>query len=344
MRPVVTAEPPSDSPDSAPRPSIARAWDRFFFRPADPSPLALVRIAVGALCLWNFAVLGLDLQDWLGPQGWADPEAVAALAGSGAWSFWLGLPSGMLWPAYIGCLLILALFTIGLGSRVTAVLAWVVVVSTNRRAPVMLFGFDNIVATWTLYLAASGASGGAFSVDRLWSRRRSGAEGPPPPSIAANLGLRLIQLHLCLIYASAGLAKLQGVPWWDGSAVGMLIGNSEFRTFDLGFLAGSPGLLQFATHATVGLEVLYPILIWLPGWRPWVLAMATLMHLGIALGMGLTEFSLAMLAGNLALVPPRWFRDRKVRESNAEGRGSRGENRTRSAKLRPLRVPPRSNP
>ena len=34
-------------------------------------------------------------------------------------------------------------------------LAWVIVVSTVRRVPVALFGFDQIVSTWTLYLAVT---------------------------------------------------------------------------------------------------------------------------------------------------------------------------------------------
>ena len=44
-------------------------------------------------------------------------------------------------------MVVLALFTVGLFSRVTAVLAWVIVVSTVRRAPVTVFGFDQIVST-----------------------------------------------------------------------------------------------------------------------------------------------------------------------------------------------------
>ena len=255
--------------------------------------------------LWDLAILGLDLASWLGPNGWADPSAVLQLRAPGAWSVFDWLPVGAIWPVYLACLAVATLLTLGLASRTSAVLGWVVLVSIARRAPVMLFGFDQILVTWLLYLAVTGASGQAYALDRLWAGRRSVVVRPPTATISANLGLRLVQLHLCLIYATAGLAKLQGIPWWDGSAVGMLLGNSEFRAFDLGFLAALPGLLQFATHATVGLEVSYAILIWLPGWRPWVLAAAVAMHLGIALGMGLTEFSLAMLAGNLAFLKVR---------------------------------------
>ena len=64
----------------------------------------------------------------------------------------------------------LALFTVGLWSRVTAVLAWAIVVSTARRAPAALYGFDQIISTWLLYLAATGASGQAVSLDRFLAR------------------------------------------------------------------------------------------------------------------------------------------------------------------------------
>lgn len=290
------------------RPAAVRAWDRFFFTPADPTPLALVRIAVGLLLLWSFGWLGTELSSWLGPNGWADPALVEATMPPSAWSFWLWLPSWLITPVFaLGLLAVLAL-TVGLGSPVAAVLTWLLVIGTNRRIPVIFFGFDGVMAMWTFYLAVTGACGQALSVDR-WLGLRTGRlpAGPPVPTVAANLSLRLIQLYLCLIYASAGLAKLQGTPWWDGSAVAMLLGNSEFRPFDLTGLASYPELLQLATHGTIALELLYPSLIWNRGWRPWLLAGAVGMHLAIALSMGLTVFSFAMIAGNLAFVPPAWL-------------------------------------
>ena len=142
------------------------AWVQFFFTPADPTPLGLVRVVVGALLFWNVAVLGLDLHDYLGSEGWIGPEAVRqylAEQSPWAWSFWLWVPDRWLPVAWAGCLVVTALFTVGLGTRVTAVLAWAIAVSTVRRAPVALFGFDHMVATWVFYLAAFGASGQAVS-------------------------------------------------------------------------------------------------------------------------------------------------------------------------------------
>jgi hypothetical protein len=298
--------------------SAVGAWDRFFFRPADPTPLGLIRAATGALLLWSLGVVGLDLRGFLGSDGWADPEVVRQTMGHAAWSFWLWMPDAALWPTWAACMVVLLLFTLGYKSRVTAPLAWAIAVSTNRRVPVMLFGFDSIVATWAFYLAVTGASGQAFSLDRLLAARRRarGAAkgpggpdcGPPAPTVSANLALRLIQLNLCLIYAVAGLAKLRGDAWWDGRAFGMLLGNSEFRPFDLSWLVAYPMLVSLGTHATIALELLYPVLVWGRGLRPWVLAITAVMHVGIILTLGLLEFSLVMLAANLAFVPGDWLR------------------------------------
>lgn len=301
------------------------AWDRFAFAPADPTPLGVVRVATGALAFWSVFVYGLDLHAYLGPEGWMSPASVRRIfAGRPyVWSLWWLVPDGLLRPAWVACLVVLAMFTVGLGSRVTAVLSWAIVVSTARRAPASLYGFDQVLSAWLLYLAVTGASGRAVSLDRYMARvKRNRAEvarrpksgawtppsGVPEPSVAANLGLRLIQCHLVFIYGMAALAKLQGRPWWTGEAFWGTVAAGEFRLFDLTWLAAYPMLVQFGTHAGLALELSYPVLVWVRPIRPLMMAAVVLMHVGIGLTLGLTEFSLAMIAGNLAFCDGRWLR------------------------------------
>ncbi|MEA2629880.1 MAG: hypothetical protein QOE66_99 [Chloroflexota bacterium] len=307
--------------------TVGRAWDRFFFTPADPTPLGLIRVVVGLLLLWNLGVYGLDLHAFLGTQGWADPAVVRLFQGERspyAWSFWLLVPDPWLRPAWVVCMVILALYTVGLFSRVTAVLAWAIVVSTVRRAPVTVFGFDQVVSTLALYLAVTGASGRAVSLDRFLARLREGREaaarrrrdgrwtmasGVPPASISANLALRLIQLHLVLIYGMAGLAKLQGEAWWSGMAIWGTLASGEFSLLDFTWLAAWPYLMNLLTHTALALEVGYGLLIWVRVLRPIVVAAMVALHLGIALtAPGLAEFGLAMIAANLAFASGPWLR------------------------------------
>jgi hypothetical protein len=299
--------------------TAGRGWHRFFFTAADPTPIGLIRIIVGLLSTWSLLTLGIDLRNNLGSDGWVDPEALRAFwadweGAPWAWSLWLWIPDRLLTVAWVASLLILIVFTLGLASRVTAVLAWMIMVSTSRRVPVLYFGFDQAILSWLLYLAVTGASGQALSLDRLMARRRRprAATQPgatvPPPTVSASLALRLIQLNLCMIYAAAGLAKLQGRVWWTGDAVLMILLSPEYRLGYLTWLAAYPRFLNSLTHATVALEILYPALVWVRALRPLIVVSMILLHVGIDLTLGLTEFSLAMIAGNLAFVSGSWLR------------------------------------
>jgi predicted DCC family thiol-disulfide oxidoreductase YuxK len=310
--------------------SALRGWNSFFFAPADPTPLALIRIAVGLLAFWSLLVFGLDLHDYFGSTGWAEPEAIRALERPLAWSFWFLVSDPWLRPVWFLCLAVLALFIVGLFSRVTAVLAWVIVVSTIRRVPIALYGFDQVVSAVMFYLAAAGASGQAVSLDRFFSRWREARSaaarvikrpgplarrvtpeppGMPTPTISANLALRLIQLHLVVIYGMAGLAKVQGPSWWNGTAIWKTMTTGEFVVLDFTALAAWPWLVNLVTHASLALELLYPVLIWVKIVRPLLLAGVVALHLGIAfMSPGLTEFALVMIAANLAFVSGAWLR------------------------------------
>lgn len=307
--------------------SVRSGWNRFFFTPADPTTLGLIRVVTGLLLLRSLWVVGLDLHGFLGAHAWADPAAVRGWLAErvpGGWSFWLWVPDALLRPVWLACLLILAMFTAGLFSRTTAVLAWIIAVSTARRMPVALYGFDQIIGTWALYLAATGASGQALSLDRLLDRWRNARRlfarrhqpgqtyvmpsGVPSPTISANLALRLIQLHLCLIYGMAALAKFRGDAWWNGFAIWGVLAAGEFSRFDLTWLAAFPTLLNIMTHSGLLLELLYPALIWVRPLRPAILFLVVILHVGIDLALGLTEFAVAMLAANLAFVSGTWLR------------------------------------
>jgi hypothetical protein len=300
--------------------SAGRAWHRFFFTPADPTPLGVIRILVGLLSSWSLLTLGLgDLQSNLGSNGWVSPEALRNFwsewrESARVWSLWLHVPDRYLAVVWCACLLVLAAFTLGIASRVTSILAWAIMVSTSRRVPVLYFGFDQAILSWMLYLAFTGASGQALSLDRLLFRRRAaaapaaGSSTIPVPTVSANLALRLIQLHLCLIYAVAGLAKLQGRVWWNGEAMLMILLAPEYRVGNYVWLAAYPRFLHFLTHATVAMEVLYPVLVWVRVLRPLVLLGMISLHVGIDLTMGLREFSLAMIAGNVAFISGSWLR------------------------------------
>jgi hypothetical protein len=193
-----------------------------------------------------------------------------------------------------------------------------------HRSSVTLFGMDTIMIVVVLYLAI-GPSGSALSVDRLlaryWATRqalRNRRPAPdlsrPEPLVSANLTLRLMQVHICIIYLVAGISKLQGEMWWNGNAVWATMANYEFSPIQFklytDFLVWLPKhrwlwetLTTLLSYGTLAFEIGFTFLIWIPRFRWVMLVGAVLFHLSIAFFMGLDTFGLMMLTLVLAFVP-----------------------------------------
>jgi hypothetical protein len=306
------------------------AWNRFWFTPADPATLSLVRILAGAMLFYTHLVWTLGLTDFFGPDSWVSAEAAALVhqpplqGHSFVWSYlWLLRSPAALWTAHIVALIVFALLTMGLFSRVTSVLAYLAAVSYVNRVPGALFGLDQINCMLAMYLML-GPSGAAWSLDRLLAARKAGRRLPPAaPSTGANLAVRLMQFQMCVIYFFAGLGKLHGESWWGGDAIWGAVANLEYQSIDMTWLAAWPLTVAVLTQLTVYWELFFCVLVWPRLLRPLVLALAIPLHLGIALCMGMITFGLVMLIGCVSFVPP-WLVRRALLGADSDDAVARG--------------------
>lgn len=297
-------------------------WDRFWFTAVDPATLSLIRVCAGAMLLYTHAVWTINLEDFFSADGWLMPDAVHAFhRGMYTWSYfwWLKTP-GQLWAAHIAALIIFFLLTLGLFSRVVAPLAAIATLSYIQRVPGALFGLDQINGLLALYLCV-GPCGARYSLDAWLRKRRAGGALQVEPSVTANIAIRLIQLHMCIIYLFAGTSKLMGPTWWDGSAMWFALGNYEYQSLDMTWLSNWPRTISVLSHVTIFWEISYCMLIWSRRWRPVMLILAVPLHMGIAVCLGMVTFGLVMLIGNLAFIPP-WLVRRVL-----EGQGRAGQAR-----------------
>ncbi len=297
-----------------------KAWNEFWFAPTNPATLSLVRVLAGAMLFYTHLVWSFDLTSFFGRDGWLPVTLMqdvhqymnggAAEAARWNWSYFNLIESPtVLWIAHIAALVVFFLLMVGFFSRTMAVLAFVIAVSyANRITPGAFFGLDQINCLLAMYLML-GPCGARYSLDRIWRLRR-GAPAHVPPSTGANVAIRLLQLHMCIIYLFSGLGKLQGQSWWTGDAVWFTVATLEYQSLDLTWLANWPRLINVLTHVTVFWELFYCALIWPRLTRPWVLLLAIAVHGGIAIAFGMPTFGLVMLIGNLAFLSPetvgRW--------------------------------------
>ena len=274
-------------------------WHRFWFTAVDPATLAVIRICGGFMLFYTHLVWTRDLLGFLGPDGRLSSEFVRRYHEIGfGWShlFWFESPK-MIWGFHIVALIIFAMLTIGFCSRAVSILAFLFTVSYAHRAAGSLFGLDQVNVMLAMYLMV-GPCGARYSLDRYLGRTDSSA------SVSANIAIRLIQVHMCVIYLFAGLGKLQGPSWWDGTAMWLSLANYEYQTVDVTWLGNWPWLINLMTHITVFWEVTYSVFVWPRITRPIVLLLAIPLHLGIAICMGMITFGVAMLIGNMAFVSP----------------------------------------
>ena len=277
---------------------LAEAYQTFWFAPRAPHALAALRVLVGGMMCYSTLVWGLALGEFFGPHGY-QPPGLARATGAGP-SLWFLVPPGGMWAFHYCCVAATAAFAAGLATPATGVLSFLAVTSYAQRVPAATFGLDQTLAFLGLYLAIA-PCGRVFSLDALLFGPRPGA------SARAGLTTRLIQVHLCVIYTSAGLAKLKGTAWWDGSAVWKAASNLEYQSADLTWLAGVEPAANLLTHFTVAWELSFWALVWRPRLRPYVLAGGLGMHLGIGAFLGMWTFGLAMCFAYLAFVPPEFF-------------------------------------
>jgi hypothetical protein len=236
---------------------------------------------------------------------------------------------------HTGILIAIALFTIGLFTRVTSVLVWIATVGYIHRTQQVLFGMDTMMNILLFYLMI-GNSGAALSIDRLIARyravraslRRNGTIDAntraflayPLPSANTGFALRLIQVHFCFIYMAAGLSKLKGPAWWNGQAFWDVIANPEFTLMpyswyeqSLRWIASVKSIYYTVTIGacwlTLFVEIATPFLLW-TRLRWFVILLATAMHAVIGVLMGLNLFELIMIVMLIAFFPDRVIRDR----------------------------------
>ncbi len=290
--------------------ALWQAWNRFWFTPTDPATLSFIRLLAGGLLLYTHFIWSFDLTGFIGPEGYTPLSYMESVADRewSVWSVfqWIG-PTWLLWSVHIFALVVFAMLFFGLFSRVAAVLAYLLAVSYAQRVtPGAFFGLDKTNCMLAMYLMLA-PCGARYSLDRLWRLRR-GDKSEAAESTTANIAIRLLQIHLCIVYLFSGMAKLEGPTWKLGTAMWWSAANYEYQAVDLTWLAGWPMIVALLTHMTVFWELYYCCLVWNRFTRPIVLWMAMLIHGGIAIFMGMITFGLAMIIANLAFLKPETVR------------------------------------
>ncbi|MFK4224713.1 HTTM domain-containing protein [Streptomyces sp. NPDC019890] len=328
---------PRRTPERADAGTPQRALDRIEVfltaltgRPISLYAAAVLRIGYGFLYL-VFLLREFPHRDEIwGPGSPWTPELAKQLFDQTGWGSILTLSDSRAYfeVCYAVALVTSALFLLGWRTRAVSVLFAVVVVSFHARAIFMTDGGDNLILLMAVYLVFT-ACGRRWSLDarrtRLQAcvgRAESNPAGPGPgefmhqlrysrgalTTILHNCGMFVIAAQVCFLYGAAGLYKVQGGTWGNGTALHYVLNLDLFRPWpELSLMAdGHPVLIAVACYLTVLLQVAFPFVLFGRLKYP-VLTMLLGMHLGIAVFMGLPLFSGAMITADAVFLPDRFY-------------------------------------
>jgi hypothetical protein len=264
------------------------------------------------MAFYAIATYAPDLERWFGPGGMLPLELVRGLYENHS-SVLDALPPNMLWPAFWASLAVIALFTLGIGGRVTAVLGAIATLSFFSRAPLVTGEFEPILAFLLAYLCLGRASY-AFSAPALLRGRARGRAGSlppassllPPVSPANTISLRLIQIHVAIVHVMMGFAQLAApeASWWNGEGVYLAAMRPGMSLVDLSFLTNHPRIVAAWSHLITLYLLSFPALAFLRLARPIVLAVGVVVWLSLAVASGWLMFCLVMLVSLLTFIEP----------------------------------------
>jgi hypothetical protein len=291
---------------------LARLWNQFWFVPAGAERVALCRIAIGAVASLQFIGYLAFGGEWFGVDGWFDRDAGlyfigAEVPGTGSeyrWSFLYTAPRLLTLIAGAGLIASIAML-LGIGSRLSPVIAWLALIQFHHRAPLLVATYEPLLSAMLAYMVVD--------TGRVaWTFKPGWYSGPP--RISANLALRLVQCHLWFWIAFSSAHLLSNPAWWNGSAIGALIesGASVFAFEDR-----SHWLLQAATHCMWILPIVCAIGIVHPDSRSMARIPYHLWLVGIAALWGEVMYAICLFAFGMAIWPIG-ISDRLEQESPAQ--------------------------
>ena len=295
---------------------VPDAWNRFFFAPQSPTPVALFRILYGVVVIATLILLRPDWLAWYGPHSWVTLSTMQKMEPGMRLNLFAVIPQTnvaietLFWIFLASAILL----TIGLLTRVNTIIVFLCVASIDQRNLHILNGGDTFlrVAGFFLIFAPAGA---AFSLDHL-IRVRRGRESSEIP-LSSPWAQRMIQIEMALLYFVSFCWKIQGASWIHGTALYYVYHLDEIQRFPLPQWLLTPAILKLGTWSALVMEFSLGVLVWIKKLRYKILLLGLIFHLYLEYSLNVPMFQWDVLSAYVLFIDPGdldrvwcWMRDR----------------------------------
>jgi hypothetical protein len=301
---------------------LAQGWAGFWLTPTSATPLHVVRFATGLLLLAWLVPLASNYAGLFGVDGWFDRTAYEEVQEKNqriaernallqkinpdieeppfspnpvGWSLIFPLTEmfgeGSFVPETFFALSIatLILFTLGIATRITAPLVWLVVVSHTAN-PALHYDADDLFIVLAFYLMLGYLLMGLGTWSLPWAQKILGANDAflsplrrpsDRPSHGAALAIRLLQVHVAIVIVVSALHKLQIGTWWSGFALWYRMyppqEMSPEKLQDMkAWARPSLGVISLASYLMLAWQLTFPLFAFRRKWRPLLIGGAVL--------------------------------------------------------------------
>jgi len=283
--------------------SVRVAWDKFFFVPQSPMPIALFRIFYGICVSATVILLHSDWLEWFGVHGWVSLATERTVEPGLRLNLFSLMPQDDRWIAaffwvFLGFAVLL---TIGLWTRISSAAVFLCLASIDQRNLFINHSGDTFLRVTGFFLIFAPA-GAALSLDRL-IRVRKGWEGP---EIAprAPWAQRMIQFELALLYLVSFWWKMKGHTWLNGTALYYVTHLHSIKRFPLPGWIQYPAILKTGGWFILALEFCLGTLIWFRRFRYPLLLLGLLFHLCIEYAINVPMFQWDVLTAYVLFIDP----------------------------------------
>ncbi|WP_353119557.1 HTTM domain-containing protein [Myroides odoratus] len=186
-------------------------------------------------------------------------------------------------------------FTLGMLPRISAIVLFFLLFIFKFRNIYLLDGGDNIITALLPFFFFISSK----SLCKPYTKivEKIGIESNYYLKKLTAVAIFGIMIQICIVYFFAGLHKLQGKVWLDGTALYYILNTSDFSAYAVNdYITQFPILVYALTWSTIAFQLLFPIFVWFNSTRKIVLLIGILLHLGILVFMRIDNFSFIMLA------------------------------------------------
>lgn len=254
----------------------------------------ILRKLIAALCLINIVSILPDLTEIYSTNGLINENIIHNyVAGHQPLLSWLTLPLAKIGiPGDTALLIVLSLYflslffiIIGYGKLIFSIIAWFLHLALVNSSYFFSYGADYFIS-FALFINIF------FCISIPNNKAMENA--------VSSFAIRLVQLHLCVVYFFAGFGKLLGTDWFDGNAIWYVIQTYSPKMANaFAPLTNWPILFMIPCWLVLLVELMYPVLVWFNATRKATIAMTILLHIGIAIVIGLWTFAAIMILLNL---------------------------------------------